>query len=98
VTEAEERVWGAISRAWALSEDEERALLGTGTEADQRNRLALAVRAYEALHVLLPIPERADGWIRSPNTAFGGARALDVMTGTSDGLARVARYLLGQVV
>ena len=52
-------------------------------DADVEQRLSHLFGIYAALQRLLPVPERADEWIRKPNTApfFAGASALDRMMG-----------------
>lgn len=63
-------------------------------------RLSHIFAIYSALQVLLPIPERADAWIKQPNSAplFGGARALDRMvSGQFADLALVRQYLDAQL-
>lgn len=97
MTAAEKRVFEGIARAWSLSTDERRALLGDGA-AEQSDRLALVAQCYDAAHLLLPIEDRAHAWFRRPNSALGGETALAVMTATPDGLGRVKRYLLAETV
>jgi hypothetical protein len=50
---------------------------------DVQQRLSQLFGIYAALQRLLSVPERADEWIRKPNTApfLGGASALDRMMG-----------------
>lgn len=98
MTAPELRIFDGIARAWSLSADERRALLGDGAADTQHERLALVAQCYEAAHLLLPIANRADTWFRRQNAAFGGERAIDVMIGSPDGLGRVTRYLLGETV
>lgn len=102
----------AIARRWELSLDERAVLLGMdGTDVESlegslssaalsdetRARLRDVMEISDALHVLLPIPERADAWVRQPNVApmFGGATALSYMLrGRRSDLRDVARYLV----
>jgi hypothetical protein len=105
------RTFFAIARAWGLTAAEERRLLGVQRstlyawrsgdfparlDADTLERLSYLFGIYGALHVLFPVPERADAWVRKPNTAplFGGESALARMLGgrVAD-LFEVRRYL-----
>jgi Protein of unknown function (DUF2384) len=59
-------------------------------------RLSYLFGIYAALQILLPVPERANAWIRKPNTApfLGGQSALDRMLGGQVGdLFAVRQYL-----
>ena len=48
----------------------------------------------EATHVLLPIAERANAWVKRPNSEFGGRSALDIMMmGRVENLYQVRRLL-----
>lgn len=102
----------AIARRWELSLDEQAVLLGMdGTDVESlegslnsaalsdetRARLRDMMEISDAIHVLLPIPERADAWVRQPNVApmFGGATALSYMLrGRRSDLRDVALYLV----
>ena len=92
------RTFFSIAGAWELSAAEEQRLLGVQRstvyawrsgdfparlDADTLERLSYVFGIYSALQVLLPLPERADAWIRKPNTAplFGGESALARMLG-----------------
>lgn len=103
-----------IASRWKLSRDEQAVLLGLdsadvecleGTLSsaalsdETRARLSGVLEISGALQVLLPIPERADAWVRQPNAAsiFGGATALSYMLrGRLSDVHDVARYLLAQ--
>jgi antitoxin Xre/MbcA/ParS-like protein len=91
-------VFFRISDAWGLSVGEQQTLLGvgkstlavwragkvkTGLDRTVLERLSYIFGIYSALQILLPIPERADAWIRRENSAplFGGASALKRMLG-----------------
>ena len=91
-------VFFRIADAWGLSTSEQQAFLGVGKstlavwrsgkvkaglDATVLERLSYVFGIYGALQILLPIPERADAWIRRPNSAplFGGATALKRMLG-----------------
>jgi Protein of unknown function (DUF2384) len=85
------RTFFNIARAWQLSVDHERALLGwpppstfhkyksgdTGTLAfDTLTRLSLVLGIYKSLQVLYPEPAFADGWMQMPNShALFGGRS-----------------------
>ena len=62
-------------------------------------RLSYLFGIYAALQILLPVAERADEWVRKPNSAplFGGRPALERMLGgqVSD-LFVVRQYLDAQ--
>ena len=92
------RTFFRIARAWDLSAAEEQRLLGVQRstvyawrsgdfparlDADTLERLSYVFGIYSALQVLFPLAERADAWIRKPNTAplFGGGSALARMLG-----------------
>ena len=100
-----------ITRAWNLNATEEQRLLGVQRstvygwragdyparlDADTLERLSYIFGIYSALQVLFPVAERADAWIRKPNTAelFGGDSALARMLGgkVAD-LFQVRQYL-----
>ena len=92
------RTFFNIAKAWALSATEEQRLLGVQRstvyawrsgdfparlDAGTLERLSHVFGIYSALQVLFPVAERADAWIRKPNTAplFGGDSALARMLG-----------------
>ena len=108
------RTFFNIARAWGLSGEQQQTLLGcsrstfydwkagrvkAGLDRGTLERLSHVFAIYAALQILLPIPERADAWIKKPNTAplFGGGSALDRMLGgqVSD-LFVVRQYLDAQ--
>jgi hypothetical protein len=92
------RAFFRIADAWRLSNDQQQRLLNvsrstffhwkagrvrSGLETETLERLSYIFGTYSALQLLLPIPERADAWIKKPNSAplFGGKSALDRMLG-----------------
>jgi hypothetical protein len=95
--EAAMRTFWRLAQAWGLSTAEQMALLGVGKttlyqwkqgrvgvlDRHVLERLSYLFGIYAALQVLLPVPERADAWIRKPNDApfLGGASALERMLG-----------------
>jgi Protein of unknown function (DUF2384) len=98
-----------LASEWSLSRDEQITLLGgpsprtyyrwkAGNVAalprDTLERISVLLGIYKAGHILLPLPQRANEWVRRPNKAFGGASALHVMLeGRVDHLYAVRRYL-----
>jgi hypothetical protein len=92
------RAFVRIAAAWDLSVEEQLTLLGGPPRStyyhwrsqdpltlprDVLERISYILGIYRALQILLPAPERADAWVRSPNDAplFGGGSALDRMLG-----------------
>jgi hypothetical protein len=92
------RTFFSIAEAWHLTNEQQQRLLNvsrstyfhwkagrvrSGLETDALERLSYIFGIYSALQLLLPIPERADAWIKKPNTAplFGGKSALHRMLG-----------------
>lgn len=108
------RVFFNIAQAWELSVSEQQALLGvgkttffnwksgklrSGLDPHVLERLSYVFGIFSALEILLPIPERANAWVRKPNASplFGGASALDRMLGGRVGdLMVVHQYLNAQ--
>lgn len=95
------RTFFRISAAWALSADEQIALLGAPARStffkwkrdgaaslsqDTLERISYILGIYKALQILLPEPAAADAWIRKPNTAP-----------PFGGRSALARMLSGQV-
>jgi uncharacterized protein (DUF2384 family) len=61
---------------------------------DQRARLSNLMGIHKALRIIFTEPQRAYDWVKQPNAAFGGRRALDIMLdGDLTDLMRVRRYL-----
>lgn len=61
---------------------------------DQKTRLSLLMGIHKALRLLFTEPARAYGWVKKPNTSFGGKSALDIMlAGYLMDLFRVRQYL-----
>ena len=108
------RVFFRIAQAWGLTPAQEQTVLGTSRttlfnwksgavraslEPVALERLSYVFRIYAALEILLPISERANVWVKAPNTAslFGGASALDrMLAGQVGDLKVVADYLDAQ--
>ncbi|WP_167737586.1 Y4oB family protein [Sphingomonas parva] len=107
------RVLDGIAEAWRLTRAEEAELLGVDRHtlrhwrsspparlpAEALERLSLALGIFKAINSLLPVPDRADAWIRKANTAqiFGGGSALELMLTGLEGLRSVRRYLDAQI-
>lgn len=63
-------------------------------DRDRKARLSNLMGIHKALRLTFNDPERVYGWVRRPNTVFGGRSALDVMLdGELTDLMRVRRYL-----
>jgi len=61
---------------------------------DGKARLSNLMGIHKALRLIFREPQRAYAWVKAPNDAFGGKRALDVMLGGDlIDLMRVRRYL-----
>ena len=61
---------------------------------DLKSRLSNLMGIHKALRIIFTEAERAYGWVKRPNEAFGGVSALDVMLGGElTDLMRVRRYL-----
>ncbi|MBV8380254.1 MAG: DUF2384 domain-containing protein [Paucibacter sp.] len=92
------RTFFNIAKAWDLSNEDQQRLLGcgrttffdwkagrikSGLDAATLERLSHLFGIWSALHILLPVPERANAWIKLPNEAplFGGGSALDRLRG-----------------
>lgn len=108
------RAFFSIATAWGLSTNQQRVLLGNPPSStffkwkkerrgslsrDVLERISYVLGIYKDLQILIPVPERADRWISSPNTApmFGGQSALDRMLGGNVAdLYSVRQYLDAQ--
>lgn len=101
----------AAARAWQLTTQQQEALLGLNhcsgdasrggsagpsLSREVLERVLCVLTIDAALHVLLPVPERANTWVHRPNKAalFNGEPALSrMLTGRLDDLKAVAFYL-----
>lgn len=108
------RVFFNLANSWKLSEDEQMKLLGltsrptlhswksghaTEINRDTLERISYLLGIFKGINTLLPDPDRADAWMRAPNTAplFGGRSALDrMMSGNVADLYVVRQYLDAQ--
>lgn len=91
------RTFWRICDAWKLGLAEQAVLLGVGRttlyqwkqgkvgplDRHVLERLSYVFGIYAALQILLPVPERADEWVRKPNSApiFAGRSAIERMLG-----------------
>jgi hypothetical protein len=103
------RVSRNLAKAWRLTDCEQARLLGVETAqmktwqmaepdelpSDVLERTSLLLGIFKAINTLLPIPERADAWIRKPNAAalFEGRAAIEVMMEGLDGMRQLHSYL-----
>lgn len=84
----------ALFGRWELTPAESRRLLGSPSERTHQRwraghvagvphdtvfRLGCLLGIHKALRHMFTTPERGYAWVRRPNTAFGGASALDKM-------------------
>lgn len=106
---AAKRAFFRIMEAWGVGDAEARVLLGAPSRstfynykkaeggelsADTLERISYVLGIYKALQLLFPNPQQADGWMRSPNQAFGGRSALEhALAGHVVDLADVRRFL-----
>ncbi len=104
------RTFARLADAWKLGPLEQATLLGVGRttlyqwkqgkvgplDRHVLERLSYLFGIYSALQILLPVPQRADEWVRKPNAAplFGGRSALDRMLGGQVGDLYVVREYL----
>jgi hypothetical protein len=89
------RAFFNVAKAWDLTNEEQRALLGWPSESafynykagkvpalsfDQLTRISLVLGIYKALHILYP--DFADRWVKLPNSnpVFGGRPAIAALT------------------
>ncbi len=98
-----------LFRRWELTDAQASILLGglsartwarwkTGVfgriPRDLKSRLSNLMGIHKALRIIFTEPDRSYGWVKCPNEAFGGTRALDVMLGGElTDIMRVRRYL-----
>ena len=108
------RAFFAIAEHWGLRTAEQRRLLGDPPEStfykwkrerdaalarDVLERISYVLGIYKDLQILFPEPERADAWVRKPNSAplFAGRSALErMLSGNVADLFVVRQYLDAQ--
>ena len=98
----------SLFRLWDITDDEAATLLDLPLrtyrrwksgdigriDRDSKARLSNLVGIHKALRVIFREPQRGYGWVKSPNSAFAGRSALDVMLGGElTDLMRIRRYL-----
>jgi hypothetical protein len=105
------RAFFRIAALWQLSDAEQLSLLGitsastldgwksgriVDVSAETADRLGSIFGIFRAINIIMQQPDRADAWMRRPNTGapFAGRSAIERMTGgdISD-LDAVRRYL-----
>lgn len=104
------RTFWRLAEAWKLSVPEQCALLGVARttlyqwkqgkigplDRNVLERLSHLFAIYAALQMLLPNPQRADEWLRKPNSAplLGGRSALErMLAGQLGDLYVIRQYL-----
>ncbi|MBS0381657.1 MAG: DUF2384 domain-containing protein [Proteobacteria bacterium] len=108
------RAFFKLTERWNLRVAEQRKLLGDPPEStfykwkreqdgtlsrDTLERISYLLGIFKALAILFPQPERADAWLRKPNSAptFGGKSALErMLSGNVADLFVVRQYLDAQ--
>ncbi|HNR91454.1 MAG TPA: MbcA/ParS/Xre antitoxin family protein [Dokdonella sp.] len=108
------RAFFAIAERWGLRVADQRRLLGEPPEStfykwkrerdgslgrDVLERISYVLGIYKSLAILFPDAERADAWVRRPNSApaFGGRSALErMLSGNVADLYVVREYLDAQ--
>jgi hypothetical protein len=109
------RVFDGLGKAWELNGSEKLALLGISELVELEvlraspldeithetiGRVTILLDIFRAVLSLLPVPERANDWVRKPNTApfFGGRSPMQKMLGDGmKGLGEVRAYLWAEV-
>jgi uncharacterized protein (DUF2384 family) len=97
-----------LFRRWQITDDEAAILLDLPVrtyrrwkagelgriDRDGKARLSNIMGIHKALRIIFSEAQRAYDWVKAPNAAFAGRRALDVMLdGDLTDLMRVRRYL-----
>lgn len=108
------RTFFNLAERWKLRVAEQRKLLGDPPEStfykwkreregtlsrDTLERISYLLGIFKALAILFPQAERADAWLRKPNSAptFGGRSALErMLSGNVADLFVVRQYLDAQ--
>ena len=81
---------GISSRTWARWKSGQVGRLARDLKARLSNLMAI----HKALRIIFVEKDRAYGWVKRPNEAFGGRSALEIMLGGElTDLMRVRRYL-----
>lgn len=103
------RAFLRLIERWSLSDAEARRLLGDVSRTTLHNwrtdppaalgrdtleRISYLLGIYKSLRILLPQKERADGWVREKNLAFGDQSPLErMLAGNIADLLEVRRYV-----
>jgi hypothetical protein len=108
------RAFFNLAERWKLRVADQRKLLGDPPEStfykwkrerdgalsrDTLERISYLLGIFKALAILFPQPDRADAWLRKPNSAqtFGGKSALErMLSGNVADLFVVRQYLDAQ--
>jgi hypothetical protein len=108
------RAFFNLAERWKLRVSDQRKLLGDPPESsfynwkrerdgtlsrDTLERISYLLGIFKALAILFPQPDRADAWLRKPNSAptFGGKSALErMLSGNVADLFVVRQYLDAQ--
>lgn len=95
------RTFDNIARRWGLDAHQRSQVLGSAEETPPAEptleRISHIFAIYRAVHSLLPVEGRADGWMRAVNSAppFSGRKPIDlIMEGE---LEAVRDYLRAQL-
>lgn len=109
------RTFFRIADAWSLSEAEQAKILGRvdlaaarhgkveGSdvlEAETLERISYILGIFKRINTMLPIPERADAWMRTPSAAqvFVGSSPIERLSmGDLEDFQAVRRYLDAEV-
>ena len=110
------RAFFGIAKAWKLTTEEQLRILGLESRStlarwrrgeirilghEKLERISYVLGIFRAINTLLPVPERANRWMRCPNGAapFGGRSALErMLSGNVGDLYVVRSYLDNQVM
>ncbi len=108
------RIFFRLADRWELDVDQQMKLLGVAARStffkwkkdmdghlsmDTLERISYLLGIFKSLHILLPVEDAADAWIKKTNTAtiFGGKSALDrMLSGHVSDLYVVRQYLDAQ--
>ncbi|MGI9402806.1 MAG: MbcA/ParS/Xre antitoxin family protein [Rhizobiaceae bacterium] len=81
---------GLSARSWARWKTGEIGRI----PRDLKSRLSNLMGIHKALRIIFTDADRAYGWVKRPNEAFGGIPALEIMLGGElTDIMRVRRYL-----
>ena len=95
MTEQQQAMVLRLFEHWAISEDEQRALLGAETDSSnqQQERLQLLLSIHAWLRTLFPYNrDLVYAWVTMENTDFG-CRPIDIMMQGLEGIKRIEQHL-----